>query len=80
MMGSPEDRCPETCPDSKFLSAVRSDLVRRSEEGQVHRSVNGEEEEGAAAVVEGDAWWEERRRLVVAHCERNPHIRGATPM
>ena len=57
------DRCPETCPDSKFLDVVHSDFVRRREHDQVRPLVNEEEEERRRAA---DRFWEERRVFIVA--------------
>ena len=41
---TPSDRCPETCPDSKFLDVVHSDFVRRREHDQVRPLENEEQE------------------------------------
>ena len=62
------DRCPETCPDSKFLDVVHSDFVRRREHDQVRPLENEEEEKRRRAA---DRFWEERRILIIADCERH---------
>ena len=65
---TPSDRCPETCPDSKFLGVVHSDFVRRREHDQVRPLENEEEEKRRRAA---DRFWEERRILIIADCERH---------
>lgn len=64
---TPSDRCPETCPDSKFLDVVHSDFVRRREHDQVRPLENEEEEKCRRAA---DRFWEERRVSIIADCER----------
>ena len=65
---TPSDRCPETCPDSKFLDVVHSDFVRRREHDQVRPLENEEEEKRRRAA---DRSWEERRMFIIADCERH---------
>ena len=48
---TPSDRCPETCPDSKFLDVVHSDFVRRREHDQVRPLENEEEENPAGSTT-----------------------------
>ena len=68
MAYTPSDRCPETCPDSKFLDVVHSDFVRRRKHDQVRPLENEEEEKRRRAA---DRFWEERRIFIIADCERH---------
>lgn len=68
MAYTPSDRCPETCPDSKFLDVVHSDFARRREHDQVRPLENEEEEKRRHAA---DRSWEERRMFIIADCERH---------